>query len=89
MNRTKFNRFFGKRFFQDERYRFMGEDGSMGFKTGLVYRLTMKGMPLPDKRINNARLIVTDGHRWCPYSSMETFNKNWSAVSETREKQDG
>jgi hypothetical protein len=45
--------------------RFIGEDGSMGYEHGMLYRLKVQG---------NAVVEPTP----CPYSTIEGFLKNWS-----------
>ena len=57
--------------------RFIGADGSMGLKHGEVYKV----------RLGNtwAHIIVDimdeDGYSMlCPYSSPQSFAKNWEAV---------
>lgn len=49
------------------RARFIGTDGSLGYRNGEVYDLTMKG---------NRIVLPTP----CPYSSVEAFLRNWQVV---------
>lgn len=46
---------------------FVGKQGSLGYQTGHTYNLTIKG--------NDVRQPG-----FCPYSSVETFLKNWNII---------
>lgn len=68
-------------------FEYIGEDGSMGLKKGDHYYLKLTGLPIPDKRINNARILANNFGRWkCPYSTMETFKQNWKRLGEEANK---
>lgn len=47
--------------------KFIGTDGSLGYSTGVFYRLQISG---------NAIHSPTP----CPYSSLETFLENWEPI---------
>lgn len=54
--------------------RFIGQDGSCGFRHGEIYTLTTSIRPivgqcicLQDRKTGN----------WCPYSSLEAVLENW------------
>lgn len=59
------------------RARFIGEDGSMGFRNGLAYELiTHLGYYNAEqviwvRAVNNGHLVA------CPYSGLENFMENW------------
>lgn len=51
--------------------RFIGKDGSMGFKTGQKYELK-------SKCVNNKIIVKTINDKlFCPYDSIESFLRNW------------
>ena len=51
--------------------RFIGKDGSMGFKTGQKYELK-------SKCANNKIIVKTANDKlFCPYDSIESFLRNW------------
>lgn len=51
--------------------KFIGEDGSMGFKNGKKYDIQSKCW-------NNTIVVKTTNDRLsCPYGSIESFLKNW------------
>ena len=52
------------------RAKFIGEDGSLGYRKGEVYRLVIDGNKIREPRP-------------CPYSSVEAFLANWEPVEET------
>ena len=52
--------------------KFIGEDGSRGFKKVTLYLLKM--------RITDGYIIVSSENNkslWCPYGSLNTFLENW------------
>ena len=52
--------------------KFIGEDGSGGFKKGAMYLLKIK--------ITYGYIIVSSENNkslWCPYGSLNTFLENW------------
>lgn len=55
-------------------FKFLGEDGSLGFRTGRVYKLEVE--------TGYKRLRVTyysaAGNVYCVYQSWNSFFKNWS-----------
>jgi hypothetical protein len=55
--------------------KFIGKDGSMGFKHGKVY----------DVRLTSNTIWIwvhTDVGLYCPYSSPQAFADNWASVKE-------
>lgn len=51
--------------------RFIGKDGSMGFKNGEIYKLK-------SKCANNKIIVKTTNDKlFCPYKSIESFLRNW------------
>nr|DAH62621.1 MAG TPA: hypothetical protein [Caudoviricetes sp.] len=51
--------------------RFIGKDGSMGFKNGEIYKLK-------SKCVNNKIIVKTANDKlFCPYESIESFLRNW------------
>lgn len=62
------------------RYKFIGTDGSMGYKKGKVYRGSIT-------RFANGKVIFIPGvfpfnlsKITIPYSSIKTFEKNWERL---------
>lgn len=55
--------------------RFIGKDGSLGYRTGQIYRLI-------ERPYKNYPIAISqpDGSGLCPYSSLESFNKNWEDI---------
>lgn len=51
--------------------KFIGTDGSMGFKKGKIYNINIK------EQLNTIEVRTRNERLWCPYSSMEAFLKNW------------
>jgi hypothetical protein len=51
---------------------FIGEDGSMGYRTGRIYSLIVQGC-----RVDRLENPGTDP---CPYASVESFLRNWSEI---------
>ena len=56
-------------------YKFIGNNGSMGFIKNQIYDLEL----YQDKR---GYVLAKTRTHYCPYSSMESFNKNWKVVKE-------
>lgn len=53
------------------RLKFIGKDGSMGLKHGIVYSVTIF--------TEYGKIIVRLGpHRYCPYSSPQALAANWT-----------
>lgn len=50
--------------------KYIGMDGSMGYKTGETYIVSLK---TSGKYI----LLCCEGHKICPYSSLNALLKNW------------
>lgn len=48
---------------------FVGADGSMGFRNGETYRITIS--------IQGRRIWVECGMKECPYATMKALLKNW------------
>lgn len=63
------------------RMRFIGTDGSMGLRKGAEYDVTLEPAPL----LSRSKLVayINRGDRviGCPYSSSDTFFKNWITPS--------
>jgi len=66
------------------KYRFIGADGSMGYRTGKIYRGTLETKSSVDGTV----LFVTGVFPFniffrsyaIPYASVEKFYENWEAV---------
>lgn len=56
-------------------YKFIGRNGSMGFMNGQIYNLKLY-------QDNKGKIVIESNKGYCPYSSMESFNKNWKVVKE-------
>lgn len=57
--------------------KFIGEDGSLGYRKGLIYALRCR----KDIEFENPVVISRlDGTGYCPYSSIEAFNQNWRVI---------
>lgn len=50
---------------------FIGEDGSMGFRRGQKYRLTI------DYDRERDWIVLWSGRCWCPYSNISALLQNW------------
>lgn len=60
------------------RMRYVGKDGSMGFRTGVVYDLKLSlDARWPDGVVVTAPNPATDGAVRVPYSSWENFFTYW------------
>jgi len=63
------------------KYRFIGQDGSMGYRNGKVYRVV-----IVDERYDGSLLIAAGNWftLWSkptiPYNSKEAFERNWQKV---------
>ena len=57
--------------------KFIGKDGSQGFKKNKTYFLEA-----PDTSKSEWKIIIhnTAGAEWCPYNSLEAFLKNWKVL---------
>lgn len=62
---------------------FKGEDGSMGFRTGKVYKLEIVEIILP-KFVTKWKVMImnTPVNITCPYTSWDTFKQNWDLYEE-------
>ena len=58
------------------RYKFIGQDGSLGLKKDALYTVGLKRSIFSERVLAYIYLTETKGIT-CPYSSMKTFNKNW------------
>jgi len=63
---------------QNQKYKFIGQDGSMGLVNNKTYELTVRKPSLADK-LKGWEVIVTDPV-YCPYSSYITFYENWQLI---------
>ena len=54
--------------------KFIGKNGSMGFVTNKIYELK--------STCENGHIVIRtiDKKLWCPYSSIESFLRNWEIV---------
>lgn len=61
------------------RGRFVGTDGSMGFRNGKIYDINTTIQPIKVKGVNKQCIVVMDrsSAAWCPYESLEAVMKNW------------
>ncbi len=57
--------------------KFIGRDGSCGFKYGKTYYLKEPDISKQDWKI---MIQNTDGAEWCSYSNVEAFLNNWEVV---------
>lgn len=53
--------------------RFIGEDKSMGFRTGHIYKFTTTCL-------GNSLILRTSDGLWCPYGNMEKLLENWKLL---------
>ena len=51
------------------KFKFIGADGSLGFKKGKIYCLKTK--------IEHGLIFIYYGIKCCPYQSIESFLANW------------
>ena len=60
--------------------RFIGANGSMGFKNGKIYEINTTIQPVRVGRENRQCIVVMDRESaaWCPYESLEAVMKNWT-----------
>ena len=66
-------------------FKFIGEDGSMGFENGKIYLLTISDWYRNDKRVlavinsipHTTNYVLGD---YYPYESCEAFFNNWERV---------
>lgn len=63
--------------------RFIGQDGSLGYRTGHEYALVVQEYGILDRfffgvSLKIHRLYDNGGH--CPYKSMKTFLQNWEVI---------
>lgn len=66
------------------RYMFIGKDGSLGYRTGRVYRLRVSSVfhyPVFIKRTDSPLGA-------CPYSSEAAFWQNWERVASDSSRED-
>ena len=57
--------------------KFIGQDGSLGFRTGRKYIINIER----DNNNNNWIWVKELFGRSCPYQSMDTLKKNWDIPS--------
>lgn len=60
---------------QKTEYKFVGKDGSMGFRNNKTYSLEVREANIME-RIAGYKIIV-DEPMYCPYDSYLTFYENW------------
>ena len=65
-------------------FKFIGQDGSMGFENGKIYLLTVSSWyhdgDLVLAIINSTPLVFKEVGGYCPYDSCEAFFNNWERV---------
>ncbi len=60
-------------------FKFIGQDGSMGFMKNRLYRLRLERQ----SSMSLGTIIVAsdvNSKKWCPYSSIDTFWGNWKYI---------
>lgn len=60
---------------------YIGQDKSMGFRTGKTYNIETKV-----KR--NMIFLMAEGGKYCPYSRVETLLENWEIKQDEQRKLD-
>ena len=53
--------------------KFIGRDGSMGYKTGVVYDVEIKSS-------GNFIILSSKGYIQCPYSNIKALLQNWEEL---------
>lgn len=67
------------------RARYIGTDGSLGYRTGKAYYLRVARAPLSSTPITVRRRL---GFGLCPYASEAAFRRNWAPLSAFRKGDD-
>ena len=67
------------------KFRFVGRDGSMGYRTGQVYRLNVmwhnRGQWINGLTINRTGIWgLLHGKGYCPYKNEDAFWQNWEVA---------
>lgn len=69
------------------RYRFIGRDGSLGYRTGRVYSLCIMSVFSPGESVTTKMQIermglqrFLHGPGYCPYDHQDKFFENWERV---------
>ena len=57
--------------------KFIGKDGSQGFKKNKTYFLEAPDTSKSEWKIITRNTAVAE---WCPYNSLEAFLKNWKVL---------
>lgn len=60
--------------------KYIGEDGSMGFVKGGVYKIETKVKSQWLRKDGWIWVYVKNSHLSCPYSRVETFLENWKIL---------
>lgn len=55
--------------------RFIGKDGSLGFKKGKIYHITVT-----EDKVRNWLWVKTFWGRSCPYESRKAIENNWDVL---------
>ena len=70
------------------KWKFKGQDHSLGYRTGKIYDLTISGRTL-SQRIFGQMVgipftwrVLVHSPMFCPYISWEAFNANWERVND-------
>ena len=63
--------------------RFVGEHESMGYRKGAFYKLSVRRANWKERLFKGWNLVIwryldPHGKGYCPYSSKEVFEANWS-----------
>lgn len=74
--------------YETNEYRFIGADGSLGYRTGKTYRLSITWHRAPQGEWGSNGLTIErtglqrllHGNGYCPYTNQHTFFKNWERV---------
>lgn len=65
--------------------KYVGENGSMGFRTGVTYNISTENKIIKRNRVPVSCICVFDvkSGKWCPYESLEAVMRNWEIVDKT------
>lgn len=63
-------------------FRFLGKDGSLGYRKAKVYTLRIKALSNFSAMANGYQIEIHryDGSGFCPYKNIETFFMNWQQI---------
>ena len=65
--------------------KYVGENGSMGFRTGVTYNIKTESKIIKRNRqpVSSICVFDTKSGNWCPYESLEAVMRNWEIVNRT------